>query len=1078
MDLIKKLEEFRTQEQALGWEGTFEQYFDIVKANPRVAELSHARIFDMILASGVEVGPRGLMQHNFFSGEIFGLEKALQQVVEYFNSAAQRLEVRKRILLLMGPVGGGKSTIVSLLKRGLENYTRTEAGAVYAIRDCPMQEEPLHLIPHELRDDFMREYGIYIEGDLCPRCRFDLEHTYGGHIERVPVRRIVFSEKKRSGIGTFSPSDPKCVTGDMVLLTDRGMLRFDEIQSEVSAREGDFVPFGVGVTGRAGQEPTSHFYNGGVKATRRIKTRMGYELEGSMVHPVLVMHAGQEQWVKLQDVQVGDYVALQRGSELFGHATSLPRFDYAGPSSRGQNKQLTLPQTLDKDLARLLGYIVAEGSLTDTAMWITNGERRVLDDVHRLCESLFSVQAKEYRKAGTYARSVSISSIRLVHWLEQVCGITRGAANKRIPRIIMSAPKPIVLAFLEGLFWGDGTISARKSVASDRFKIASASKELARQVQVVLLNLGIVSALYRETIQGKYTAFSVVVLGDDVISLAELIPSLRDQCTDSGSGLVPKRGSTNFDHIPGMQSAVSVLISEAPYGQRGGISRFQGYATTGEWGRNLTHSSLSVLIAEAEKVVSITSPTLESLRAHLDSSKVWLEVRQITEGIAQVYDLTVPGTHSFTANGFINHNSQDISELTGSIDLSTIGEYGSESDPRAYRFDGELNVANRGICEMVEMLKTDERFLYVLLSLSQEQNIKTGRFSMIYADEVVIAHTNETEYAAFVGNKKSEALQDRIILVKVPYNMRVNDEVRIYEKLLKQSALQTVHVAPHTLEVSSIFAVLTRLEPSKKAGVSLMKKLKLYNGEDIEDFKAKDVKELQEESDREGMDGISPRYVINRLSSALVREGVTCINPIDALRALRDGLEQHTSVSREQREHYLNLIGEARKEYDDVAKREIQKAFVYSFEEAARTLFNNYLDNVEAYCSSSKMRDTMTDEDRDPDETLMRSIEEQIGIADTTRKAFREEMLIRISSLARRGQSFDYTSNERLREAIEKKLFADLRDVVKITTSTKTPDPEQLRRINDVVNRLVEQHGYCAVCANSLLQYVGSLLNR
>jgi serine protein kinase len=631
MDLIKKLSEYRAQEQALAWQGTFADYFEIVKKNPKVARLAHARIYDMIISAGVEPGKGGIPRYNFFANEIFGLEKPIQQIVEYFNSAGQRLEVRKRILLLMGPVGGGKSTIVAMLKRGLEQYTRTEEGAVYAIATCPMHEEPLHLIPHELREDFMREYGIYIEGDLCPRCRFDLEHVYENHIERVPVKRIAFSEKKRIGIGTFTPSDPK---------------------------------------------------------------------------------------------------------------------------------------------------------------------------------------------------------------------------------------------------------------------------------------------------------------------------------------------------------------------------------------------------------------------------------------------------------------SQDISELTGSIDLSTVGEYGSESDPRAYRFDGELNIANRGIMEFIEMLKVDERFLYVLLTLSQEQNIKTGRFSMIYADEVVISHTNESEYNAFIGNKKSEALQDRIILVKVPYNLRVSDEVRIYEKLLKQSALQTVHIAPHTLEVASIFAVLTRLEPSKKAGMSLMKKLKLYNGEEVDDFKQKDVKELQEESDREGMEGISPRYVINRLSSALVKEGVTCINPIDALRALRDGMEQHTSITREQREHYLNLLGEARKEYDEIAKREVQKAFVYSFEEAARTLLNNYLDNVEAYCNKQKLRDPITDEELDPDEGLMRSIEDQIGITDTSRKAFREEILIRISSLARRGQQFDYTSHERLREAIERKLFADLRDVVKITTSAKTPDPEQLRRINEVIDRLVSQHGYCPVCANALLQYVGSLLNR
>jgi serine protein kinase len=422
--------------------------------------------------------------------------------------------------------------------------------------------------------------------------------------------------------------------------------------------------------------------------------------------------------------------------------------------------------------------------------------------------------------------------------------------------------------------------------------------------------------------------------------------------------------------------------------------------------------------------------------------------------------------------------SQDVSELVGSIDLSTIGEVGSESDPRAYRFDGELNVANRGMMEFIEILKSDERFLYVLLTLSQEQNIKTGRFSMIYADEVIVSHTNESEYTSFAANKKSEALQDRVILVRVPYNLRVSDEVRIYEKLLKQSSLQTVHVAPHTLRVASTFAVLSRLEPSKKAGMSLMKKLRLYDGEEVEDFKVKDVKELQDEAQREGMEGISPRYIINRLSSALVREGVTCINPIDALRALRDGLEQHTSVTREHRENYMNLIAEARKEYDELAKKEVQRAFVYSYEEAARTLLNNYLDNVEAYCNKQKLRDPITEEEIEPDEPLMRAIEEQIGVSENAKKAFREEILIRISSLARRGQSFDYTSHERLKEAIEKKLFADLRDVVKITTSARTPDPEQLRKINDVVNRLVRDHGYCTVCANALLTYVGSLLNR
>src|SRR6185437_4783303 len=428
MDLVKRLEEYRDRERGLQWEGTFAQYFEIATKKPEVARLSHERIYHMIMDAGSETSRNGEPNYNFFNQEIFGIEKPLQQIVEYFHSAAQRLEVRKRILLLMGPVGGGKSSIVALLKRGMEEYSRTAEGAVYAIRDCPMHEEPLHLIPAELRPDIEKEFGFYIEGDLCPQCRYMVENKYGGKIEEIPVHRILLSEKQRVGIGTFTPSDPK---------------------------------------------------------------------------------------------------------------------------------------------------------------------------------------------------------------------------------------------------------------------------------------------------------------------------------------------------------------------------------------------------------------------------------------------------------------SQDVAELTGGIDLSTIGEIGSESDPRAYRFDGELNIANRGMIEMIEILKTDERFLYVLLTLSQEQNIKTGRFSMIYADEVVVSHTNESEFQAFVGNRKSEALQDRIILVKVPYNLRVSDEVKIYEKLLKQSALENVHIAPNTLRIASVFAVLTRLEDSRKAGMSRMKKLKLYDGEELEDFKTKDVRELQEEAVREGMDGISPRYIINRLSSALVKDGIT-----------------------------------------------------------------------------------------------------------------------------------------------------------------------------------------------------------
>ncbi|AEB23017.1 MULTISPECIES: serine/threonine protein kinase PrkA [Bacillus] len=631
MDILKKIEKYREEEQRLKWEGTFADYLEIIKENPLVAQSAHSRVFNMIKDSGIEEND-GKKTYSFFSRELFGLEESLERLVEeYFHPAAKRLDVRKRILLLMGPVSGGKSTLVTMLKKGLEAYSLTDNGAVYAIKGCPMHEDPLHLIPHHLREDFYREYGIRIEGSLSPLNVMRLEEDYGGRIEDVKVERIFFSEDKRTGIGTFSPSDPK---------------------------------------------------------------------------------------------------------------------------------------------------------------------------------------------------------------------------------------------------------------------------------------------------------------------------------------------------------------------------------------------------------------------------------------------------------------SQDIADLTGSIDFSTIAEYGSESDPRAYRFDGELNKANRGMMEFQEMLKCDEKFLWHLLSLTQEGNFKAGRFALISADELIVAHTNETEYRSFIANKKNEALHSRIIVMPVPYNLKVSEEERIYEKMISESDVSDVHIAPHTLKVAAMFSILTRLKEPNRSDIDLVKKMRLYDGESVEGYNSVDLEDMKKEFHDEGMSGIDPRYVINRISSTIIRKNMESINSLDVLRSLKEGLDQHPSISAEDKERYMNFISAARKEYDDIAKKEVQKAFVYSYEESAKTLMDNYLDNVEAYCNKNKLRDPLTGEEMNPDEKLMRSIEEQIGISENAKKAFREEILIRISAYARKGKRFDYNSHERLREAIQKKLFADLKDVVKITTSTKTPDEQQLKKVNEVVARLIDEHGYNSTSANELLKYVGSLLNR
>lgn len=629
--ILEKIESHVQSHRVTPWEGTLRDYLPLVIKQPTLAQRAHARLYTMLQSAGVRVDEASKEHYTFFEQDLFGIDEPLAKVVEYFKAAALGSDVGRRILLLYGPPSSGKSQLVILLKRGLEEFSRTEAGAVYAIADCPQHEDPLNLIPHALRREFRDETGIHIEGELCPLCTLHLREKYQNDIYKVPVRRIAFSEKERCGIGTFVPSDPK---------------------------------------------------------------------------------------------------------------------------------------------------------------------------------------------------------------------------------------------------------------------------------------------------------------------------------------------------------------------------------------------------------------------------------------------------------------SQDIAELVGSIDLSTIGDYGSESDPRAYRFDGELNVANRGMMEFIEMLKADERFLYVLLTLAQEKNIKTGRFPLIYADECVIAHTNETEFNEFLADKKSEALHDRMIMVRIPYNLKVSQEERIYGKLLRQTNLQGLHIAPHALRVAALFAILTRLEEPKIAGLTLLKKLKLYDGEDVEGFRQKDLKLIQEQTEREGMDGISPRFIINRISSSLIKPGMHCINPIDMLRSIKEGIESQGHMKKTDRERYSQLIAEARREYDEIARNDVQKAFFVSFEQEAQTLVDNYLDNVEAYLDHNKLTDPITGEEEAPDEKLMRSLEQKVQVPEHGKDSFRNEIFRKVAMAHRHGEKFDYTNHEKLKEAIEKQLFEERRDTIKLTISSRSPDTEQVRKLNDVVETLVAREGYCAECANELLKYVSSLLAR
>jgi len=421
--------------------------------------------------------------------------------------------------------------------------------------------------------------------------------------------------------------------------------------------------------------------------------------------------------------------------------------------------------------------------------------------------------------------------------------------------------------------------------------------------------------------------------------------------------------------------------------------------------------------------------------------------------------------------------SQDISELVGSMDLSKIGEYGAESDPRAYRFDGELNIANRGMMEFVEMLKVDQKFLYVLLTLAQEKNIKTGRFPLIYADEFLLAHTNQTEYDRFLAKDEMEALHDRIIVVKVPYNTRVSEEMKIYEKLISQSRFDGVHIAPYTLHCAAMFAVLSRLKTSKNEGLSIMNKMRLYNGDDVEGFTKMEVQALRKEFSSEGMDGVSPRYIINRISATLAEDGVSSISPVDIIRSIRSGFISNPKLDEKEIERLENILTFVIEEYSKLAKNEVQKAFFLNFEEEVSNLLQNYMDQVEAFLDGSKIEDEWGNL-REPDERLMRSIEEKVKITESGKKSFRQEIFRKMLRSANDNGTYNYKEHPRLREGLEKQLFDERQDVIRLTVSTRNPDENALKKLNVVIEALCDHHGYTPESANNLLKYVSSLMAR
>lgn len=418
----------------------------------------------------------------------------------------------------------------------------------------------------------------------------------------------------------------------------------------------------------------------------------------------------------------------------------------------------------------------------------------------------------------------------------------------------------------------------------------------------------------------------------------------------------------------------------------------------------------------------------------------------------------------------VDPNNQDTSVLTGSIDISKIDMY-PEDDPRALSLNGAFNVGNRGIVEFIEVFKNETEYLHTMITATQEKLIPSpGKGPMIYFDGVILAHSNEAEWNKFKSDHTNEAILDRIVKIEVPYCLELNEEMKIYEKILKKSRFQA-HIAPHTIEVASMFAIMTRLAPSAK--VDLMKKIKIYNGEDIVEkgmTRKIDIMELREEAAREGMTGISTRFIMKALDVALSESEHNCINPVVVMDTIVKCVKE-LSVSDEEKNKYVRFVQDSiRKEYNKILEKEVTKAFIFGFREQAESLFNNYLDHAEAFINKSRLKDPNTGEELEPDERFMRSIEEQIGITEASAKGFRGDVTAYMFFVLRSGGKLDYNSYEPLKEAIEKKLAASVKELSRVITKAKVRDEEQDRKYNAMVEEM-KRNGYCDHCCNVVLKY-------
>lgn len=1067
----------RQQFQKLNEEMSFNEYLELVQKTPRVARNAHQRVYDMIDSKGSyshERYRKTLTHYNFFDDPeipIYDLEETLDEVVKFIKGAAGHYGTEKRVLLLHGPVGSAKSTILRLIKRGLEKYSRTDEGAWYSYKwvglptgqdgiythsedDCPMNEDPLKLMPAEMRKAFVAElnvtlldsvaddkkntqYTLEVRGELNPRCKKfmgELLKRYGGDwkkvvAEHIRVVRKVHSEADRVGIATFQPKDEK--NQDSTELTgDINFAKIPHFGSDSDARafnfDGEFCfPAGTPVRMANGSEKSVESVKIGDHVVthkgrvRPVTDTMSRSYTGDMVdmtvsgfpfpltmtadHPVAVLPSrcdwrwqpGELQWKKAGDLTPNDRVVLgyNREQGVDGRVDLVGVLDKHVVVATGIKK----PGTMDKNAVPTT-VKVNSALARFIGVYIAEG------GCYEGKKVVFNLAADE--------ESLANEIIDLGQRLFGASGTTRLVNERKTGRVVEFHNSNLHDA-IKHIVPGD--------VYSKRVPplFFSASEEVKEALLIGWFDGDGCSEVRVQ--KGKPSVRMTGVTASNGLA--------RDMCVLALScGMVARvekrkprnRSRTAYAVVFSGRKAVGLVPSLAQRAVASGINLWASDTNRTEYGY-------------ARTVKSVERRAVEDL---------------------PVYDFEVEEDHSFLANDIVVHNC----------------------------------VGNRGVVEFIEMLKLETAFLYDLLGASQEQSIKPKKFSQIGVDEIIIGHTNQADFEKLKNNQFMEALRDRTVKVDVPYITRASQELKVLEQDYGPGKVRQ-HVAPHTLEIAALWAVLTRLQDDKDGKLDLIQKAELYDGKLLPGWTEDSVKELMMKHPGEGMTtGVSVRYVQDKISNCLSARH-DYINFFMVLNEIKEGLNNSSLITnKDQISRYLTCVELAVKKLDEILKTEVQRALVGD-EDAIVRLCANYIDNVMAYMSKAKVRNKITGRDEPHDERLMRNIETRIKIPEQGADDFRRMIAAFIGDMAHKHQKdpspanqFKWDSNPLLKKALEAKLYEDTKDHIKLSalnvSGATVVQPDLQEKIDAIKTRLIKQYGYNEQSASDVLDYVGSIFAR